>query len=221
MSPVSRKYGTWPLPRILIPWAGDEKFTALHTRASGRTLVAIDRCYMLYSLAERAVTLPGDMAECGVYKGGTASILAGVAAGKAKLFLFDTFTGLPPGQPGKDNRYIHGGEFSETSRASVEEFISAKPEDVEIHAGLVPEIFVRIADWHRFSFVHLDLDIYRAVLDGLEFFYPRMLPGGVIVVDDYGFEECQGALLAVEEFSEKERIRHIPLPTGQAMFIRS
>ncbi len=217
---MSRQYGLWPSPRIHVPWHGDGKFSALHARAAGRTLVAIDRCYTLYALAEHAATLPGSMAECGVYKGGTASILAGVAYGKAKLFLFDTFTGIPPGQAGKDNRYIAGGEFSETSLAEVEGFIGAPPTLVEIRAGLVPETLFGLTK-ETFSFVHLDLDIYKPVLESLTFFYPRLTKGGVIVVDDYGFEECQGALLAVEEFSAKTGVRHIPLPTGQAMFIGS
>jgi O-methyltransferase len=213
-----RKYVAWPSPKVLAPWAGDEKFTALHTHAIGRTLVTIDRCYVLYALAEHAATLPGSMAECGVYKGGTASILAGVASGKAKLYLFDTFTGIPPGQPGKDNRYINGGEFSETSKEEVEAFIGAPPTLVEIRAGLVPETLFGLTK-ETFSFVHLDLDIYRPILESLTFFHSRLIPGGIILVDDYGFEECQGALNAVEEFSAWAGIRHVPLPTGQAMFI--
>ena len=52
----------------------------------------------------------------------------------------------------------------------------------------------------KFAFVHVDVDLYQPTLDSLKFFYPRLLPGGVIVVDDYGYSVFPGAKRAVDEF---------------------
>jgi hypothetical protein len=70
-----------------------------------------------------------------------------------------------------------------------------------------------------FSFVHLDVDLYQPTHDSLAFFYPRMVTGGIIVCDDYGFDSCPGAKKALDDFfRDKEEI--INVPTGQAFVIK-
>jgi hypothetical protein len=89
---------------------------------------------------------------------------------------------------------------------------------VVFHPGWIPERFTDVAE-RRFCFLHLDVDLLQPTHDALEFFYPRMVPGGVILCDDYGFETCPGARLAVDGFfaSRPEPVVH--LPTGQGLVI--
>jgi len=209
-----RKFGQWSTNQVEIPWLSDSEFQAAYRVAAERTIVPIDRCYILWAFAKYAMTIYGHFAECGVYRGGTAALIAQISRSSKDLFLFDTFSGIPPGDASKDNRYIKGGEFGDTSYEAVSEFLNKNGLSAAIFKGMVPETFETFKDV-VFSFVHLDMDIYKPTKHALEFFYPRMHPGGVIVLDDYGAEECAGIGEALREYG----CPFIPLPTGQALVI--
>lgn len=212
------RYGEIPSGHIIIPWLSDPAFLETHSQVGGRTLLHMGKCYMLHSLVRHVAPVPGDAVECGVYRGGSAYLIATILdKRKKRLHLLDTFRGLPPGDPNKDNRYINGGEFSETSLREVQKFMEPFG-NVSYHPGLIPGTF-RSLENGFFSFVHIDLDIYQPILDSLKFFYPRMSKAGVIVLDDYGSEECRGAYLAVEEFCSSIGTSPLVLQTGQAMII--
>jgi len=72
----------------------------------------------------------------------------------------------------------------------------------------------------RIAFAHVDVDIYRSVLDCCEFIYPRLVQGGFMLFDDYGFASCPGARRAVDEFFLDAPETPIVLGTGQAFVIK-
>jgi O-methyltransferase len=212
-------YGPWPIETVLHPWTDDPAFWKIYERIVRHTLVSLPRCHMLYALARHASSLPGQFAECGVYKGGTALLFASILhEGKKRLDLFDTFKGIPPGDPEKDNRYVTGGEFWETSQKSVMDLLTWTGANYFMHPGEIPGTLKEVSD-DKFAFVHIDVDIYWPALTALTFFHDRLTPGGIIVLDDYGFEQCQGVKKAADEFAKDTRASLIYLPTGQAMFI--
>jgi O-methyltransferase len=205
------------LPNPIHKWADDDIFLEIMKRVEGRTLVDIIRCYMLYQFAQQAVHLPGDVAEVGVYKGGTARLLA-EAVGRAskRIHLFDTFRGMPATDPDKD---IHKeGDFHDTSLAEVRSFL-ADLQNVQCYPGLFPDTAGSIVG-EVFSLVHVDVDIYKSVKECLNFFYPRMVSSGIMVFDDYGFVTCPGARQAVDEFFESKEEKPFYLPTGQCFIIK-
>lgn len=70
-------------------------------------------------------------------------------------------------------------------------------------------------------FMHLDVDIYESTRCALEFLDHRLVKGGVVVVDDYGFVTCPGVKRAVDEFVlDKPRYFSLQLPTGQNVLVR-
>lgn len=104
--------------------------------------------------------------------------------------------------------------FFNTSYEAVKKYLSSFC-NVQIHAGAFKEICAKVAH-AAFSLVHIDVDIYRSTVSCLEFFWPRLSDGGIIVVDDYGFVACQGAKQAVDTFIN--RISHCQtwyMQTGQ------
>jgi O-methyltransferase len=176
-----------------------------------RSMLTHQAKYNLYSLALAATRrCKGDVAECGVYKGGTARILAELVPDRP-LHLFDTFSGMPETDQKRD---LHKrGDFADTSEASVREYLSEFA-NVNIVAGLIPDS-LRIVSNRTFSFVHIDLDIYSAIKSACEFFYPRVVPGGVLLFDDYGFPSCPGARTAVDEFFAGKPEIAVVMPTAQ------
>ena len=112
---------------LFSPWLGPGDFRKYYELAAPRTLVSVDRCYVLWILLRQALHLSGDIWECGVYKGGTAAMMAAVMRDSAqsdkKLFLFDTFQGMPETDSEKD---IHEkGDFKDTSIETVTSYVCA------------------------------------------------------------------------------------------------
>jgi O-methyltransferase len=205
---------------LFSPWNDYGEFAEYRKLAQPYTLVSPDRLYVLLSLARNAVRLHGDFWECGVYKGGTARMLAEFLSRKAPpavtLHLFDTFAGMPEADREVD---VHRkGDFSDTSLAAVRQVVGNK-ERVEFHPGWIPESFSGLPE-RPIALAHVDVDVYRSLWDCCEFIYPRLAVGGVMIFDDYGFPSCPGARKAVDEFFSGKPETPIVLGTGQALAIR-
>jgi O-methyltransferase len=200
------------------PWLGYGEFGEILTNVSQYSLVSSDRIWVLYSLARQAQNVVGEFWECGVYKGGTALMLAKVvsAAKGKKLRLFDTFEGMPATDQSKD--YHHEGDFSDNSLAEVRQRVGFEY-NVEFHPGFIPKTFSDLG-FTDIAFAHVDVDIYQSVLDCCEFIYPRLSAGGILVFDDYGFPSCPGARSAVDKYFLDKLEVPLVLPTGQAIVIK-
>jgi O-methyltransferase len=189
---------------LFSPWRGYGAFQSLYEAARPFTLVSADRCYVLYTLALQATHLDGQWYECGVYKAGTAMLLAKLLAEnrshpQKKLHLFDTFEGLP--EPDSEVDIFRKGEFDDTSleavRSRLESWID-DPSIVELHPGVMPDTFTNLC----------------------HFIYPRLQSGGFMIFDDYGFPSCPGARKAVDEFFSGKPEAPLVLPTGQAVVFK-
>ena len=181
-------------------WGKDNNFQSLFKEIENRTLVSQERCFMLYQFAKYAQGKHGDFAEVGVYKGGTAKLIAKTCPDKC-IYLFDTFSGMPTEDRSIDIHKL--GDFSDTSLHNVRRFLR-DCDNVVIIPGFFPDTSSMIGD-KVFYFVHIDVDIYKSVKDSLEFFYSRMIEGGVMVFDDYGWKNCPGIKKAISEFLLEKR----------------
>ena len=155
-------------------------------------LLLKDEAYQLVSCARATAKVQGEIAEVGVYRGGSARLVCEVRGNRA-VYLFDTFEGLPSTDQ-LDSRF-GAGQYA-ASLEKVRGYLAGFP-NVHIHKGLFPATSGPIAD-KRFSFVHLDVDLYQPTRDSLEFFYPRVNSGGMFLIHDYLWAE--GVRKAVQEF---------------------
>ncbi|HEV2350765.1 MAG TPA: TylF/MycF/NovP-related O-methyltransferase [Terriglobia bacterium] len=155
-------------------------------------LLVQDEAYQLLSCARGTGKIQGEIAEVGVYRGGSARLMCEVRGNRA-LYLFDTFGGLPSTDQ-LDSRF-GAGQYA-ASFEKVQAYLADFP-NVHIYKGLFPTTSGPIAD-KRFSFVHVDVDLYEPTRDCLEFFYPRVNPGGMFMIHDYLWAE--GVRKAVQDF---------------------
>lgn len=200
------------------PWLCDGEFNAVFSRVAPTTVVSIDRCHALWTLAAQASRLDGDFVECGVYQGGTARLLAeAIRRGSSgqRLHLFDTFSGMP--ETGTHDLHSEG-DFADTSLAGVKKFVG-HPDIAVFHPGYIPDTFQAVGNL-SIAFAHIDVDIHASVLACCEFVYPRLSPGGFMVFDDYGCRSCPGARKAVDEFFADKPEHPLVLPNGQAVVTR-
>ena len=199
----------------------DRDFAACYERFAESNYRAYDRRYALSQFARLAVRLSGDFAECGVYRGATAFLLARALDGappQRRLHLFDSFAGLSAPER-VDGSYWQPGDMAvplDEVRAGLAEILPR----VEFHPGWIPTRFADVAE-RRFALVHIDLDLYRPTADALAFFYERLVDRGILVCDDYGFETCPGARRAIDEFFAEKPEPVLHLPTGQGVVIRA
>jgi predicted O-methyltransferase YrrM len=162
--------------------------------------------------------LGGAMAEAGVYAGGSARLIC-EAKGDVPLHLFDVFETLQApasateGSAAREVREHFGATHA--TRASVELVLRGYPA-VHIHEGVLPESATAVGH-ESFSFVHLDLDLARATREALEFFHPRLLPGGIIVGDDY---ESVAVRSAFTDYLRARRDTLIELPWSQVVVVK-
>ena len=86
-------------------------------------------------------------------------------------------------------------------------------ENVIIKKGYFPQSVIgdKNLENESFCFVSLDADLYKPILEGLKFFYPKMVKGGVIVIDDYYSQLYSGVKKAVDEFCEEYGINILPI----------
>ena len=195
-------------------WQEDAQFNAV-MQTIQYTLVDRPRCYMLYQMARQVAQSAGEVAEVGVYKGGTARLLA-LSLPQKTVHLFDTFAGMPATNVNFDKHVA--GEFSDTSLSAVQDRLKDCP-NARFYQGLFPATAGPI-EQVKFALVHVDADIYDSVRACCEFFYPRLENNAAMIFDDYGFPSCPGARKAVDQFfSDKPEIPFY-LPTGQCLIVR-
>jgi O-methyltransferase len=165
----------------------------------------------------------GDVAELGVYKGNTAVLLSQFARRfGTTAYLLDTFGGFS----GKDLVGIDAdkratAQFTDTSLNGVKALVGER--NVKYVQGRFPESASEIPDEARFGLVHIDCDLYAPIRAALEFFYPRLVSGGFLIVHDYSCLCWNGAEKAVDEFFADKPEKVIPIPdkSGTAVIRRT
>ena len=209
------------LARLELLWLGLHKDPAvlrcirsIHRDNRGWPLAS--EGFLLHSLARAQTKVPGDYAEVGVFRGSSARLIC-EGKGDRRLHLFDTFTGLPEGSP-VDRGVFRPHQYA-CDRQSVEEYLASFP-GVFFHEGLFPESTRGVANVEnaRYALAHFDVDLYESTRACLEFFYPRMTPGGVIVSHDYSF--IPAVRQAFDEFMTDKPEGIIELPTSQCIVLK-
>jgi O-methyltransferase len=215
----SSKQSASLVDRVMHDIDGDAVFMDVFARARAFTMTPKERLYALYE-ACRYVTragIAGDFVECGVWKGGS-SICAALSlehfAGKnhgRKLFLYDTFEGMTMptrvdvdasgvaaqtymARYGDNGRWVYAEEKEVRSNFAKAEVTDS--EIVIVRGDVLNTIPARVPD--QIAICRLDTDWYESTAHELSHLYPRLTPGGVLIIDDYG--EWAGARAAVNEY---------------------
>lgn len=208
------------------PWRGDIAFMGIYSQIKDNTLVDIYRCYELWQMVHKVHTLNPDAAilEVGVWRGGTAGIMSQQLSNlksTAILYLADTFSGVA--KAGAKDSFYTGGEHSDTSQYIVEDVLKNKSKytHYKILKGIFPEDTAdKIPAGEHFGLCHIDVDVYDSAKDILEWVWNKLIPGGVVVFDDYGFHSCTGVTKLVEEYRNRPDRQIIHNLNGHALMIK-
>jgi O-methyltransferase len=171
----------------------------------GYTMLSSRRGRALHRLARdvEARKVPGALVDCGVWNGGS-SILLGQGAPTRTVWSFDSFEGLPvPGPLDGDASQQYAGDCVGAEAKLHEGFRTLAPDSrYEVRAGWFEDTLpVAAEEIEQVAVLHCDGDWYDSVRLTLEWFYPKVSPGGYVVIDDYG--TWPGARRATDEFRER------------------
>ena len=192
-----------------------------------RLMKALFLCkYYIY-----ASKIEGNIIECGVLRGFSSYLLMLLNQKisknimEKKFYLIDSFGGLskilPEDITNEPNIHQHKKGDLKADFKSVKHLFSDF-KNVIILKGWIPNIFNKINSNDRYCFVHLDVDLYKPTLDSLNFFYDKVVNGGLIITDDYLSEFFPGNRKAWNEFVKSKKIKNsICLPSGQAVIIKN
>lgn len=177
-------------------------------------LITENEAYQICMAVNRTKKIKGDIAEVGVYKGGSAKLICNYKGNKT-LHLFDTFEGLPELSKHDCKKQFKKGMHS-AIYMDTKKYLS-EYRDVHFYKGYFPDTAAPIY-YKKFSFVNLDADLYDSTLDSLKFFYPRMNKGGIIIVHDY--YGGKGVMKAVDEFFIDKTEPVIELSGTQCLIVK-
>ncbi len=195
-------------------------YSKVGTRKSKYTLTSMERCYSLYKAIQYIAkgNIPGDIVECGVWRGGSA-MLAALTLIKndqtyRKIYLYDTYEGMS--KPTDKDIDIHGVPYrllwekeKELLTVSLNEvkknmLSTGYPEENIIFIKGMVEDTIPLTIPNQVALLRLDTDLYESTYHELIHLYPKVIPQGVLIIDDYG--HFQGAQEATDKyFSEKSR----------------
>lgn len=163
----------------------------------------------------------GSTAELGVFRGDFARLINHYFPDK-KLYLFDTFEGFDARDANADRKAKYSQGTQDFTQTSVELVLEKMkhPKNCIIRKVWFPETAEGVDD--EFCFVSIDADLYQPILAGLEFFYPRLVHGGAIMVHDFNNLDYLGANQAVCDFCEKNNIGYVCISDlcGSAVIVK-
>lgn len=177
---------------------------------------SIDRKYMIVEFLKLTKKLSWDAAECWAFKWATSYFILKNIDSKKTLHLFDSFEWLS--QPDEID-WTHWNLWSLSTTENIIKENLKGFKNVKYYKWRIPEKFYMV-DKTDFSFVHIDVDLYKPTKDSLEFFYPRLQKWGIIICDDYWFITCPGAKKAFDEFALAHNIEIIGLSSWQWLIIK-
>lgn len=207
-------------------WRKDETFMDLFELVRANTLLDIYKCFSLWQLVKQSGKTgeEGDICEIGVWRGGSGALIAsGVQRFKiaSTVYLCDTFTGVV--KTSERDGFYKGKEHADTSQKIVEQLVGKlNLHNVKIVKGVFPDEVMNHVINKRFRFVHIDVDVYISAKDVFRFIWPKVVLGGIVVFDDYGFKTTDGVTALVEELMESmKNAVCVTNLNGQAVFIKT
>jgi hypothetical protein len=228
--PAPKKRKPRPLPRYY-----DEEARAVIRAVRPWTMTSPEKLFALVVAVRYVVdrAIPGDIVECGVWRGGSMQAIARLLAARGvtdrELHLFDTFEGMPP--PTEDDVRRGGPPAAELlatrpktanvwAIADLEDVkagmaqVDYPPERIHYHPGLVEDTIPAGAP-EQIALLRLDTDWYASTKHELDHLYDRVPSGGVVIIDDYDYWD--GSRKAVDEFIAQTgaRLLLVPMASGR------
>lgn len=209
-----KTYGTLaPIVMRINPFGERKRDLGIDWPAEAETMIGMQRLTSLQHCVETVLTddVPGDLVECGVWRGGASILMRAVLAAYGdetrRVWLADSFEGLPIPDTSQYNSGLRG-KLDKLLVPEIYAGVLAVPE-TEVRAnferyGLLDDRVRFLPGWFkdtlphapidRIALLRLDGDLYDSTMESLDALYPRLSPGGFCIIDDYALAGCRQAV---------------------------
>jgi hypothetical protein len=199
-------------------------------QAAGRDLNWRWRVHVGLWAAIHATQLKGDFVECGVNRGFLSSAIMDYLDWDSldrTFYLFDTFQGLDKRWVSEEERAA--GALARSQRILAEKRYVSNVDEVRknfdewknvcLVVGAVPETLEHV-EIQRVAYVHLDMNCSPPEVAAAMFFWSRLVPGGLLLLDDYGYRGFESKKAAMDDFAASKNVQVLSLPTGQGLILK-
>lgn len=208
--------------RIHQPWHDDAEFRSIWETAREYTMNDVLRAYTLFKSVEQTRHLDGAVVEVGTHNGGLGCLMAKKLDNEgvdATTYLGDTFSGIVKSTE-RDSGY-DDHSLSQADPQQIRELAASLDVSPEILEGVFPDETASEIEEETIRLAHVDVDVYQSTKDAYEWLWPRLCEGGIVVIDDCGYEKADGVTQFVEEVEGNEdNVTNYQLNT-QAMLVKT
>jgi O-methyltransferase len=205
-----------------LDWMANEAFNRylqLIGESSGLKSINAGRHLMIQQLLRLTEKVPGDTVECGVFRGASSYLICSFISRSALAkshHMFDSFEGLSAPTPHDGAHWRENDlnvEFGETAQR-LSQFKNA-----HYYKGWIPDRFGEVVD-RKFSFLHIDVDLYEPTRDRISIFYPRINACAEKVCEEYGSSPCPGPTKAMDEYLQDKPEKMVMLSDGGGFLVK-
>lgn len=179
------------------------------------------RCYVACWAARNAVNLEGDFVECGVNRGGMPRAIMEYVDFNSldkKFWLLDTYRGFDKKQLTEAQLNQLDFDYYDDCYESVCQTFKLFP-GAKIVRGTVPDTLSEVTS-DKVSYLSIDMNIPQPEIAAAEYFWDKLVPGAVVLLDDYNWPKCKDQKQAFDDFAKKRNIEVLSMPTGQGLMIK-
>ena len=206
----------------------DGEFTEIYEKTKQFTMTSMERMYSMYKATEYVTNnnIHGDIVECGVWKGTTS--YAGMLysnwnnkKGSKRFWLVDSWEGLDVGHliDGEDEQYARGKDEKYKGIFPSVNNVFGSIEGVHLVKGFVPDVLNNITST-EIAYLHIDMNSAYPEVEALKYFWGRLVPGAIVVLDDYGFSSHEMQKKVIDDFCAENGSEVLTLPTGQGIITK-
>lgn len=199
----------------------DPRFVEAYSRSARPEIPIQFRAYVCCWAASQAAKLPGDFVECGVNEGWLSQTICRYLDFNSidkSFYLFDTYEGIPKEQitEGEAARAAlhHYPDCYDLAKSRFSDYSRAK-----LVRGKIPDTLTS-APIDLVCYLSIDMNIEKPERDAIEFFWPKMPSGAIVVLDDYAFAGYEKQHDSMDEFAAKVGANILTLPTGQGLVVK-
>ena len=209
-----------------LSFRSDESFMQSYNSSvtNAQEMSLLWRLHVLGWAAQNALNVDGDFVECGVLKGLCSEVICKYVRFhelERQYYLYDTFSGLPVQTSSEDERnqyqFYKRIDSDKLYRHVCEKFSSYG--NVRVIRGIVPDSFKESAP-NKIAFLHIDMNSEKAEILALESLFDKVVPGGIIVLDDFGWMSHINQCKAELTFMRDHGHFILELPTGQGLVLK-
>ncbi len=197
------------------------RFVEAYTKGADPGVNIAFRAYICCWAAEHALMLPGDFVECGVNEGWISRTIChylDLNKTDKNFYLFDTYAGIPPDQI-SENEAERAALHNYTECYELAKSYFAPFRLAHLVRGKVPDTLTDVLI-EKVSYLSIDMNIEKPERAAIEFFWPKLSQGAIVILDDYGFEGYERQHESMDEFAESVGTPILTLPTGQGLMLK-